>query len=383
LVSSNIMLQRSYVMFNRAYRRAFVRSFCSKTESFERVPVTIMSGWLGSGKTTLLNRILSSSHGKKIAVIQNELGESPIDADLVAEVIKSENMMVMNNGCVCCTFRSDIVPLVGKLLTNDKYDHIVLEATGIAKMGPLLQAFLRDPLSQYTTIDSCVVMVDAVNYEEVVKEDDARQQIAFADRAFITKLDLVTEKTSRLAELEQRIGEINPYAKIGVCEHGETDIEQVLSIKAFDSVRVEADLISLEEGSKENQPHEHQEHNNNNNSISAVSLVCKTGALLGMTKLSNFMYSLVHVNHGRLMRLKGILALQDQERRLIVQSVGSAYKGEYGSAWKEKEQRESRLVVIGRGLKAEELREGFANCFEDSGDKNTVEAIVSGGGHRH
>jgi len=311
-------------------------------------------------------------------VIQNELGESPIDADLVAEVIQSENMMVMNNGCVCCTFRSDIVPLVGKLLTNDRYDHIVLEATGIAKMGPLLQAFLRDPLSQYTTIDSCVVMVDAINYEEVMKEDDARQQIAFADRAFITKLDLVTDKTSRLEELEKKIVELNPYAKIGVCEHGETDIEQVLSIKAFDSARVEADLIGLEEGSAENH---HREHNNN--SISAVSLVCKSGAQLAMKKLSNFMYSLVHVNHGRLMRLKGILALQDQERRLIVQSVGSAYKGEYGSAWKEKEIRESRLVVIGRGLKAEELREGFANCFDDSVDKNTVEAIVSGGGHRH
>lgn len=357
-----------------------MRSFCSHTKPFERVPITIMSGWLGSGKTTLLNRILSSSHGRKIAVIQNELGESPIDADLVAEVIQSENMMVMNNGCVCCTFRSDIVPLVGKLLTNAKYDHIVLEATGIAKMGPLLQAFLRDPLSQYTMIDSCVVMVDAVNFEEVMKEDDAKQQIAFADRAFITKLDLVTEKTARLEELKQKISELNPYAKIGVCENGETDIEQVLSINAFDSARVEADLRDLEEGSTEDNHREDHEHKNN--SISAVSLVCKSGAQLAMTKLANFMYSLVHVNHGTLMRLKGILALQDQERRLIVQSVGSAYKGEYGSAWKEEEQRESRLVVIGRGLKADELREGFANCFEDSVDKNTVEAIVSGGHRR-
>jgi len=261
-------------------------------------------------------------------VIQNELGESPIDADLVAEVIKSENMMVMNNGCVCCTFRSDIVPLVGKLLTSDKYDHIVLEATGIAKIGPLLQAFLREPLSQYTMVDSCVVMVDSVNFEEVMKEDDARQQIAFADRAFITKLDLVSEKTAKVEEIEQKIYELNPYAKVGVCENGETDIEQVLNINAFDSARIEADLRALEEGSKED--HHHHEHNDN--SISAVSLVCKSGAQLAMKELSNFMYSLVHVNHGKLMRLKGILALQDQERRLIVQSVGSAYKGEYGSA---------------------------------------------------
>jgi len=368
-------------MFNRMYRKAFARGFCTHPQQSDRVPVTIMSGWLGSGKTTLLNRILSSSHGRKIAVIQNELGESPIDADLVAQVIQSENMMVMNNGCVCCTFRSDIVPLVGKLLTKDTYDHIVLEATGIAKMGPLLQAFLRDPLSQYTSIDSCVVMVDAVNFWEVLKEDDARQQIAFADRVFITKLDLVSEKTERFKELEYKICELNPYAKIGICENGETDIEQVLNVNAFESARIEADLRSLEESSKEDQKKKHSEHKND--SISAVSLVCKSGAQLAMKKLSNFMYSLVHVNHGKLMRLKGILALQDQERRLIVQSVGSAYKGEYGSAWMEKEQRESRLVVIGRGLKVEELREGFADCFEDSVDKNSVEAVFSGGGHRH
>ncbi|WP_376985223.1 CobW family GTP-binding protein [Bosea sp. R86505] len=316
----------------------------------EKIPVTVLTGYLGAGKTTLLNRILTEDHGKKFAVIVNEFGEAGIDGDLV--VGADEEVFEMNNGCICCTVRGDLIRILdGLMKRKGKFDAIIVETTGLADPAPVAQTFFVDQdVGDATKLDAVITVTDAKWLKDRLKDaPEAKNQIAFADVIVLNKVDLVTPE--ELASVEAAIRAINPYAKLHRTTRCDVPIDQLLDRNAFDLDRI----LDIEPDFLESGHHHH--HSDEVRSMSFT--------IPGDVDPEKFMPWINDVSQAQgpnILRSKGILAFKGEPRRFVFQGVHMILDGDLQRDWKAGETRSSRLVIIGRDLNENELRQGFEAC---------------------
>jgi len=341
----------------------------------DKIPVTVLTGYLGAGKTTLLNRILSEPHGKKYAVIVNEFGEIGIDNDLI--VGADEEVFEMNNGCICCTVRGDLIRIIdGLMRRKGKFDAIIVETTGLADPAPVAQTFfVDDAVGQKTKLDAVVTVADAKWLKDRLKDaPEAKNQIAFADVILINKTDLVSEP--ELREVEARIRGINPYAKLHRTLRSAIPLDEVLGRNAFDLDRIldiEPQFLEADDHDHDHDHdhhHDHSDHHHHDHGglkhyhdEDMQSLSLKTDKPLSADKFFPWMQELVAKDGPAILRLKGILAFKDDPERFVLQGVHMILDGDHQRPWKEGEKRESRLVFIGRQLPEEKIRQGFESCI--------------------
>ncbi|CAM5624942.1 CobW family GTP-binding protein [Streptomyces coeruleorubidus] len=325
-----------------------------------RVPVTVLTGFLGSGKTTLLNRILTEHHGMRIAVIENEFGEVGIDDALVLDA--EEEIFEMNNGCICCTVRGDLIRILAALMRRrEQFDHILIETTGLADPAPVAQTFfMDDEIAAQLRLDAIITLVDAAHvlqHLDEVKpegvENEAVEQIAFADRVVLNKTDLADDAT--LAEVEARIRSINAPVQILRARHAGVDLRQILDVGAFDLQRVLADDPSFLTETE----HQHD--------TTVTSVGIELGGELDDNRLNAWLGHLLRTKGVDIFRSKGILALAGEPKQYVFQGVHMLLDGTLGREWREDEPRGSKLVFIGRNLDREALERGFADCLATAG----------------
>jgi G3E family GTPase len=340
----------------------------------EKIPVTVLTGYLGAGKTTLLNRILSENHGKKYAVIVNEFGEIGIDNDLI--IGADEEVFEMNNGCICCTVRGDLVRIMGGLMKRrGKFDAIIVETTGLADPAPVAQTFFVDEdVQRNARLDAVVTVADAKWLSDRLKDaPEAKNQIAFADVIVLNKTDLVSRP--ELAEVEARIRGINPYAKLHRTERCKVALADVLERGAFDLDRIlDLEPDFLEAGDEHDHDHDHDHHHGHDHDDHGhglkhyhdeemQSLSLRADKPLDPTRFMPWLQNLVATEGQKILRSKGILAFTDDDDRYVFQGVHMMLEGEHQRKWKEGEPRESRLIFIGRELPEKAIRDGFASCI--------------------
>jgi G3E family GTPase len=341
--------------------------------SSQKIPVTVLTGYLGAGKTTLLNRILSENHGKKYAVIVNEFGEIGIDNDLI--IGADEEVFEMNNGCICCTVRGDLVRILdGLMKRRGKFDAIIVETTGLADPAPVAQTFFVDEdVQKNARLDAVVTVADAKWLSDRLKDaPEAKNQIAFADVIVLNKTDLVTKP--ELAEVEARIRGINPYAKLHRAERCQVALSDVLERGAFDLDRIlDIEPDFLEAGEEDDHDHDHHhgrgDHGHSHGGLKHYhdeemqSLSLRTDKPLDPAKFMPWLQNLVASEGQKILRSKGILAFSEDDDRYVFQGVHMMLEGDHQRKWKDGEPRESRLVFIGRELPEETIRDGFESCI--------------------
>jgi G3E family GTPase len=344
----------------------------SAPPSSDKIPVTVLTGYLGAGKTTLLNRILSEPHGKKYAVVVNEFGEIGIDNDLVVGV--DEEVFEMNNGCICCTVRGDLVRILdGLMRRKGKFDGIIVETTGLADPAPVAQTFFVDEnVGRKTRLDAVVTVADAKWLKDRLQDaPEAKNQIAFADVILINKTDLVS--AAELDEVEARIRGINRYAKVHKTERAQVPLNEVLSRNAFDLERIlhlepeflEGDGHDHDHGHGDGHDHEHHHHGGlkhyHDEEMQSISL--KSDRPLDADKFFPWVQDLVQKEGPNILRCKGILSFKNDGERFVFQGVHMILDGDHQRPWRDGEPRESRIVFIGRKLPEEKIRGGFESCI--------------------
>ena len=348
-----------------------------KTPS-ERTPVTVLTGYLGAGKTTLLNRILSEPHGRRFAVIVNEFGEIGIDNDLV--VGADEEVFEMNNGCICCTVRGDLIRIIdGLMRRKGKFDAIIIETTGLADPAPVAQTFfVDDAVGRKTKLDAVVTVADAKWLKDRLKDaPEAKNQIAFADVILVNKTDLV--KPEELREVEMRIRGINPYAKVHATERCRIPLPEVLGRNAFDLDRIlDIEPAFLEgNGHDHEHDHDHDHHHDHDHAhhdhahhglkhyhdeeMQSLSLASEKP--LDPDKFFPWVQDLVAKDGPNILRTKGILAFKNDDERFVFQGVHMILDGDHQRPWGADEKRVSRIVFIGRNLDEDKIRKGFESCI--------------------
>jgi G3E family GTPase len=316
-----------------------------------QVPVTVLTGYLGAGKTTLLNRILSEQHGKKYAVIVNEFGELGVDNDLVVNA--DEEVFEMNNGCICCTVRGDLIRIIeGLMKRKDKFDGILVETTGLADPGPVAQTFFTDDdVKARTRLDAIVTVVDAKHFlGQLEQGDEAEEQVAFADVILLNKTDLVSAED--LAKVEARIKSINPYARLHKTQKSQIELDAILDKGAFDLNRIlEFEPDFLEHG----HDHDHGEE--------VASLSFSAERPVDPDRFQKWMGALLQLRGGDILRSKGILAIDGAPKRYVFQGVHMMMDADWGTPWKPDEKRASKLVFIGRNLDRAALQQSLAGSL--------------------
>jgi G3E family GTPase len=335
-----------------------------------QIPVTVLTGYLGAGKTTLLNRILTEEHGKKYAVIVNEFGEVGIDNELIVE--SDEEVYEMNNGCVCCTVRGDLIRVVEGLMKRPgNFDGILVETTGLADPGPVAQTFFMDEdVRAKAKLDAVVTVADAKHLLQRLEDaPEAEDQIAFADVILLNKTDLVTP--AELAKVERRIKSINPHATVHKTERCSIAIDKVLDRGAFDLDRIlglDPDFLEADEHDHDHDHHDHDHdhhdhdhhhhHHDHEHDDSVKSVALVTGTL-DPEKFFPWVQEVTQKQGPDILRLKGILSFDRDDERYVLQGIHMLLEGNHQRAWKEDEARKSKLVFIGRNLDEEKLRAGF------------------------
>lgn len=322
------------------------------------IPVTILTGFLGSGKTTLLNYILKQPHGHRIAVIENEFGEAGIDNELLIQD-RDEQIIEMNNGCICCTVRGDLVRILGELAAKKKagtlrFDRVVIETTGLADPAPVAQTFFVDEdISQRYLLDAIVTLVDARHApQQLDAHHEAQEQVGFADRILLTKTDLVTP--AEVLALRQRLTRMNPRAPIREAHFGAAALKELLDIRGFNLhaiLEIEPDFLN-------DVSHAHDDD--------VTSFVFREDRALDLARLEDFLGSMVQVYGAQMMRYKGVLHVQGEHRRVVFQGVHMLMGAEMGNVWKKGEVRHSKMVFIGKDLPREVLEKGLAQCVYTS-----------------
>ena len=336
----------------------------AQAQKSAQIPVTVLTGYLGSGKTTLLNRILSEDHGKRYAVIVNEFGEIGIDNDLIVE--SDEEIYEMNNGCICCTVRGDLVRTVEGLMRRPgRFDAILVETTGLADPAPVAQTFFMDEdVRSKTRLDAVVALVDAKHLPLRLKDShEAEDQIAFADVIVLNKTDLVS--ADELAAVEATVRAINPAARIHKAERSGVPLGEVLDRGAFDLKRaLESDPHFLDADEHDHDHHGHDHHHGEASPIHDVSVrsISLRADEMDPRKFFPWIEKTTQMDGPNILRLKGIIALKGDDERYVVQGVHVILEGDHQGQWKDGEKRESRLVFIGRDLDEERLRRTFEAC---------------------
>jgi len=327
----------------------------------DKIPVTVLTGYLGAGKTTLLNRILSERHGRKFAVIVNEFGEIGIDNELV--VGADEEVFEMNNGCICCTVRGDLIRIIdGLMRRKGKFDAIIVETTGLADPAPVAQTFFVDEtVGAKTRLDAVVTVADARWLKDRLRDaPEAKNQIAFADVILINKTDLVA--ANELREIEMRVRGINPYARLHRTERCSIALDEVLGRNAFDLDRI----LDIEPAFLEADDHDHDHHHEgglkhyHDEDMQSVALT--SDKPLDPDRFFPWVQDLVAKDGPNILRSKGILSFKGDPDRFVFQGVHMMLDGDHQRAWRDDEPRQSRIVFIGRNLEVDRIRAGFEGC---------------------
>lgn len=349
-------------------------SLCTKATS-RQVPITVVTGFLGSGKTTLVNRVLTADHGKRIVVIENELGSVSIDHSLI-DVARQKDaphgVIVLQNGCMCCSGESpggELERVLDKLLEMLKveqgalaFDYVLIETSGLADVGPILQVLWRHEMANAPFfLDGVVTLLDAKHIMRhlrpassalafVRRRPEAEKQLALADRVVLNKADLAT--SAELDEVRAAVRAINATAGLLVAERAEVPLEQLLDLKAFSSARWEAAL---------QQPNLTAMHG------ASVSCICLQGAAVVLPALQGWLQRLVDARHEDLFRVKGVLAVHGYEHRFVMHGVHAQLQGQFDRPWREGEERTSTLVLIGNRLDQLEMQRAFDGCLDAAG----------------
>jgi G3E family GTPase len=349
------------------------------------IPSTILTGFLGAGKTTLLNRILQEDHGLKIAVIENEFGQENIDNEILVQH-STEQIVEMNNGCICCTVRGDLIVALASLAQKRAagqiaFDRVVIETTGLANPGPVAQTFFVDEeVGANYLLDAVVTVVDARHaMAQLDEHEEAQRQVGFADKILISKADLV--EPAQLAELKARLKRINPRAPISHSDFGRAPLSEVLDLRGFnlnDKLDIDPAFLSADEEHEHGHDHEHEhvhteacdhshdhphDHHHAHHSDDIAAFVFKSQRAFDPARLDEFLASLVNVFGPRMLRYKGVLLMEGAERKVVFQGVHQIMGSDLGAKWGETEERGSKMVFIGKNLPKDVFIRGLEQCL--------------------
>ncbi len=325
----------------------------TQTKCQNPVPVTILTGFLGAGKTTLLNRILTEHHGKHIAVIENEFGETGIDNELLVQA--DEQIVTMNNGCICCTVRGDLVRILGELTDQREsgdihFERVIIETTGLADPAPVAQTFfIDDEIAENYRLDGIITIVDAVHaHQQLEEHHEAQEQVGFADRILLSKTDLVSAEN--VVDLECRLRTMNPRAPINRVHFGETDLQELLDIYGFNL----NEILQIEPDFLQDVSHEHEDD--------ISSFVFHTVQPLDAARILAFLDIMIRDYGNNLLRYKGILQIAGCDKKVIYQGVHMLMNETFGNPWQSDEVKRSSLVFIGRNLPKQDMLEALEAC---------------------
>lgn len=358
------------------------------------IPTTILTGFLGAGKTTLLNRILQEPHGLKIAVIENEFGPESIDHDILMHD-NTEQIIEMNNGCICCTVRGDLVVALGNLAARRDageldFDRVIIETTGVANPGPVAQTFfMNDEVAVRYLLDAIITVVDARHaMAQLDHQEEAQRQVGFADRLLLSKTDLVS--ADAVAQLRARLSRMNPRAPITIADFGKTPIADVLDVRGFnlnDKLELDPDFLAAHTAPAAATPHGHDAHDHAAHHQHSTDCApdCDTDHAAGasahghhddieaflfksdrpfhVARLDEFLGGLVQVYGPRMLRYKGVLWMEGSDRKIVFQGVHQMMGSDVGAAWGEQEVRGSKMVFIGKTLPKQTFIEGLEQCL--------------------
>ena len=347
------------------------------------IPTTILTGFLGAGKTTLLNRILQEQHGLRIAVIENEFGQENIDNEILVQDSR-EQIVEMNNGCICCTVRGDLIVALTSLARKREagelqFDRVVIETTGLANPGPVAQTFFVDEeVGTHYMLDAVVTVVDAHHaMQQLDEHEEAQRQVGFADKILLSKTDLAS--AAQLDALQRRLTRINPRAPISSSDFGQAPLSEVMDLKGFnlnEKLDLDPDFLATEAEHVHDDDHVHDEHcghhhghdhahdhHHSHHSDDIAAFVFKSTRPFDSAKLDEFLGGLVQVYGPRMLRYKGVLLMQGAERKVVFQGVHQLMGSDLGAKWGETEVRGSKMVFIGKNLPKEIFISGLEQCL--------------------